>query len=115
MGTIADILQARGELDEALRIRQQEELPVYERLGDVRGYLVAQTNMAITLMQFKPPRRPEANQLLCEALQAAQKMRIPETGQIRGILEHFEMQCEGEENSSSFKTFPGKIIGRNEP
>ena len=36
MGQIADILQARGELDEALRIRREEELPVYERLGDVR-------------------------------------------------------------------------------
>jgi hypothetical protein len=30
------VFQARGELDEALRIRREEELPVYERLGDVR-------------------------------------------------------------------------------
>jgi len=36
MGQIADILQARGQLDEALKIRTDEELPVYERLGDVR-------------------------------------------------------------------------------
>ena len=36
MGRIADILQGRGETDEALRIRREEELPVYERLGDVR-------------------------------------------------------------------------------
>jgi hypothetical protein len=36
MGRIADIYQARGELDEALRIRKEEELPVYERLGYVR-------------------------------------------------------------------------------
>ena len=28
---------ARGETDEALRIRPEEELPVYERLGDVRA------------------------------------------------------------------------------
>ncbi|MBN1206947.1 MAG: metallophosphoesterase, partial [Myxococcaceae bacterium] len=35
-GICADILQARGELDEALRIRREEELPVFERLGDVR-------------------------------------------------------------------------------
>ncbi|MFT3718265.1 CHAT domain-containing protein [Pseudorhodoferax sp.] len=35
-GQVADILQARGQLDEALRIRQHEQLPVYERLGDVR-------------------------------------------------------------------------------
>jgi len=40
MGQIADILQARGEVDEALRIRREEELPVYERLGDVRSRAV---------------------------------------------------------------------------
>jgi tetratricopeptide (TPR) repeat protein len=34
-GQIADILQFRGEFDEALRVRLEEELPVYERLGDV--------------------------------------------------------------------------------
>jgi phosphopentomutase len=39
-GEIADILQARGQLDEALRIRKEEELPVYERLGDVRSRAV---------------------------------------------------------------------------
>ena len=33
---VADVLQLRGQLDEALRIRQEEELPIYERLGDVR-------------------------------------------------------------------------------
>ena len=36
-GRIADILQARGELDEALRIRTEEQLPVFQRLGDVRS------------------------------------------------------------------------------
>jgi tetratricopeptide (TPR) repeat protein len=36
MGRIADILQARWQLDEALKIRKAEQLPVYERLGDVR-------------------------------------------------------------------------------
>jgi len=36
-GKIADIRQARGDLDEALRIYQEERLPVAERLGDVRG------------------------------------------------------------------------------
>jgi hypothetical protein len=39
-GATADILQSRGDLDEALRIRQQEELPVYERLGGVRSRAV---------------------------------------------------------------------------
>ena len=39
-GQIGDIYYARGDLDEALRIRQEEELPVYERLGDVRSRAV---------------------------------------------------------------------------
>ena len=45
-GRIADILQARGELDKALRIRIEEELPVYERLGDVRACAIAQARIA---------------------------------------------------------------------
>jgi phosphopentomutase len=36
MGKIADVLEARGQLDESLRIYQEEALPVFERLGDVR-------------------------------------------------------------------------------
>jgi len=45
-GGIADILQARGELDEALRIRTEEQLSVYERLGDVRSRAVTQGKIA---------------------------------------------------------------------
>ena len=33
LGGIADVSESRGQLDEALRIRQDEELPTYERLG----------------------------------------------------------------------------------
>jgi len=46
----ADILTARGELDEALRIRTEEELPVYEKLGDVRAKAVTQGKIADILM-----------------------------------------------------------------
>ena len=46
MGQIADILQARGQLDEALRIRQEEQLPIYERLGDVREKAVTMGKIA---------------------------------------------------------------------
>ena len=45
-GRIADILEARGELDEALRIRTEEELPVYERLGDVRARAITHGKVA---------------------------------------------------------------------
>ena len=45
-GKIADILEARGQLDDALRIRQQEELPVYERLGEVRSIAITKGKIA---------------------------------------------------------------------
>ena len=45
-GLKADILQSRGELDEALRIRREEELPVYEKLGDVRSRAVTMGQIA---------------------------------------------------------------------
>ncbi len=45
-GRIADILATRGELDEALRIRIEEELPVYEQLGDVRSRAITQGQIA---------------------------------------------------------------------
>ena len=40
MGEIADIAYRRGEVDEALRIHREIELPVYERLGDTRSAAV---------------------------------------------------------------------------
>jgi hypothetical protein len=45
-GKIADILQTRGELDEALRIRHEEELPVFTRLGDVRERAITHGKIA---------------------------------------------------------------------
>jgi hypothetical protein len=40
-------------------------------------------------MQLDPPRREEAEKLLCLALADAERMEIPEAGQIRGVLAHF--------------------------
>jgi tetratricopeptide (TPR) repeat protein len=45
-GLVADILEARGDLDSALRIRREDELPVYERLGDVRSAAVTKGEIA---------------------------------------------------------------------
>ena len=45
-GQIADILQSRGEVDEALRIRREEQLPVYERIGDARSRAVTMGKIA---------------------------------------------------------------------
>ncbi|MEI6343348.1 MAG: tetratricopeptide repeat protein, partial [Verrucomicrobiota bacterium] len=43
---IADILMARGELEEALRILTEDLLPVFERLGDVHQRAVTQGKIA---------------------------------------------------------------------
>uniref|UniRef100_UPI0035630133 CHAT domain-containing protein n=1 Tax=Amycolatopsis kentuckyensis TaxID=218823 RepID=UPI0035630133 len=39
-GRIGDIVERQGDYDEALRIRRDVELPVYERLGDTRSIAV---------------------------------------------------------------------------
>ena len=67
-GRIADILEARGELDEALRIRTEEELPVYERLGDVRARAITQGKVADIL---------EARGELDEALRIRTEEQLP--------------------------------------
>jgi tetratricopeptide (TPR) repeat protein len=50
-GTIADILFQRGDYDEALRIRREVQLPVFERLGDTRSAAVAWGKIADILYQ----------------------------------------------------------------
>jgi hypothetical protein len=79
-----------------LRIRREEELPVYERLGDVRLLLVGRANLALLCLEFTPPRRTEANHLLCQALTDARRMGIPEAEAIQEILEENGMTCESE-------------------
>jgi hypothetical protein len=79
-GKIADILMARGQLDEALRICQQEQLPVYERLGDVRSRAVTQGKIADILM---------ARGQLDEALHLLQTELVPvfeRLGDVRGLI-----------------------------
>ena len=79
-GKIADILQARGQLDEALRIRQQEELPVYERLGEVREIAITKGKIADIL---------QARGQLDEALRIRQQEELPvyeRLGDLRALL-----------------------------
>ena len=45
-GQIADILQTRGQLDDALLIRRGQELPVYERQGELREIAVTKGKIA---------------------------------------------------------------------
>ncbi len=67
-GEFADILFRRGELDEALRIRTEEELPVYERLGDVRSRTVTLGQIADIHFQRRD---------LDEALRIRTKEQLP--------------------------------------
>jgi tetratricopeptide (TPR) repeat protein len=130
-GRIADILEARGQYEEALRIRREEELPVYEKLGDVHSLAITQEKIAgilrargqheealrilreevvpaverlgdvyllcvvranlamLYLSRGKEGDRQQAIDLLHLALEKAEEMRIPETGQIRAILKQY--------------------------
>ena len=100
MGKIADIYQARGELDEALRIYIEERLPVAERLGDMLGTLITRAKIGLIYLKFQPPKRKEANILLCQALSDARRMNIPEADIIQQILDANELTCENEESPS---------------
>ncbi|MFC8348637.1 CHAT domain-containing protein [Streptomyces sp. NPDC057280] len=50
-GKIADIFERRGEVNEALRIHREVELPVYERIGDTRSAAVTWGQIADVLEQ----------------------------------------------------------------
>ncbi len=85
-GLRADILQQRGETDEALRIRREEELPVYQRLGNVRDLLIGRANLALNLLsRGAAGDREEAAELLIQAREAAERLRLPEAETIRRL------------------------------
>ncbi|MFC8720630.1 tetratricopeptide repeat protein, partial [Kitasatospora sp. NPDC057198] len=50
-GQIADILQRRGQVDEALRIHHEVQLPAFERIGDTRSTAVTWGQIADILQQ----------------------------------------------------------------
>ncbi|WP_218068093.1 hypothetical protein, partial [Candidatus Thiosymbion oneisti] len=79
-GKIADILQRRGQLDEALRIRTQEQLPVYERLGDVRSKAVTQGKIA-DILQARGKLDEALRILTDEVLGAFERL-----GNVHGLL-----------------------------
>jgi len=74
-------------LDEAVRIRREECLPVFLKLGDVRSVLVCRTNIAMVLLIRKVPADiPEAIDHLRWSLAAADERGYAEAAQIRGIM-----------------------------
>ena len=74
-----------------LRIRRDEVLPVRQAMGDSRGVLVTQTNLAITLLLTRKPEHiPEALTLLTTALKSAVDLNFPvEAEQLRDLFRHF--------------------------
>ena len=46
MGLIADTLAVRGQLDDSQRIRREEELPIYQRLGDIVSLGITMAKLA---------------------------------------------------------------------
>jgi tetratricopeptide (TPR) repeat protein len=95
LGRIADIYELRGDFDEALRIRQQEEIPVYEKLGDVSELLIGRAKLALSLLRKDPAaHRERATELLCLALDAADRGQIPEAEKIRAILKAHDLHCD---------------------
>jgi tetratricopeptide (TPR) repeat protein len=75
---IADLELVRGNVDEALRIRNEEQLPVFERLGDVREKAVTMGQIADML---------QARGQLDEALRIRNEEELPvyeRLGDVRG-------------------------------
>jgi hypothetical protein len=55
MGRIADTLQDRGHLNEALIIYQNEQLPMCEEMGDIRSQAIIKSKIdAILQIQGTP-------------------------------------------------------------
>ncbi|MDH3662462.1 MAG: tetratricopeptide repeat protein [Alphaproteobacteria bacterium] len=75
-GQIADIMVSRGELDEALRIRKEEQLPVLTRLGDVREIAITQGQIADILVRRGEP--DEAIKLQNERLETNRRLDDPD-------------------------------------
>ncbi|MBF0602368.1 MAG: CHAT domain-containing protein [Nitrospirae bacterium] len=49
-GTRADLLMTLGDLDEAYRVRTEEQLPIFEHLGDIREIAVTKGKLADILL-----------------------------------------------------------------
>ncbi len=77
---VAELELVRGGIDEALRIRTEEQLPVFERLGDVREKAITQGQIADIL---------QARGQLDEALRIRTEEQLPvfeRLGDVRSLL-----------------------------
>ena len=81
---LAHLLAGIGNMDEALRIRREEELPVYEKLGDVRSLSICQAEIALGLLAKGDG--PTAVALLRQAHATAVRLKIPEAKVIEDLM-----------------------------
>jgi hypothetical protein len=87
LGKIADVLARRGELDEALRIRTEEELPAYVRLDSLRDVIVGRVNVALVLLKRgRGEDIPVARDHLVWSFQAAAERGYKEADEIADIF-----------------------------
>ena len=87
MGQSADFLAARGQLDEALRIRRQESLPVCQKLGARRDILICEWWIATYLQKRNSTGDlAEARRLAQTAHQAAVEMKLPQAQSLDQFL-----------------------------
>ena len=79
MGKIADVLASRGQIQQALQIRIEQEWPVYERVGAWRELLQCAIKMAATLKaRHGPGDLGEARRHLRSALARTGPLAVPE-------------------------------------
>jgi hypothetical protein len=74
-GRIANIIETLGDLDDALRIRREEVLPVLERLGDAHSAAVEKWWIAYLLIRRgNASDRAEAEALFRTALDSLRRL-----------------------------------------
>lgn len=104
-GRIASVLQSQGWLDEALRIRFEKEIPVFEAIGDARGLAIAwglvaeirttQGHLDDALRIHREEELPAYRRLNEPQLYASAQGRIADILKLRGdIDESFRIRVE---------------------
>jgi len=87
LGRIADIQYRLGQIDEAVQTRQAEQIPILQRLGSPYDLVFAKESLALLYLERREPGdREEAGELLCRALEFADRLRLPAADRIRSLL-----------------------------
>lgn len=85
---IADILFKHGQHDEALRL-YQEQLPVFQQLGDAAEMARCQATLAQMLwLRDQGDDRQQAQELIQQALAESERLQLADTAQIREVMQN---------------------------